>query len=272
MAAGAYAVTLTVTDVEGGAAAATKVVAVAAAQGVNLRDDPLRPGQKVLVVGGTDGDDTIVVTPGGATSEITAALNGVSYTFAGVGRVVVLAHDGADNIQIAGGISLPTYLDGGAGKDRLKGGSGNNVLVGGAGDDLLVGGAGRDLLIGGFGSDRLVGNAQDDILIAGTTDYDRNAVALDLVVREWARTDADFATRVGHLTGAAAGSLAGPVILTDRTVHDDGAADVLTGDTGQDWFIFNIDGDNGTAPKDTATDLSTYEARYTEDVDFITGP
>ena len=46
----------------------------------------------------------------------------------------------------------------------------------------------------------------------------------------------------------------GPFFLNDTTVHDDGAADVLTGSSGQDWFIFNMDGDGGV--KDKATDLS----------------
>jgi hypothetical protein len=44
---------------------------------------------------------------------------------------------------------------------------------------------------------------------------------------------------------------------------------VLTGDAGQDWFIFNQDGDGGT--RDTATDLTTYEPQHAEDIDFITG-
>ena len=161
---------------------------------------------------------------------------------------------------------LPTALFGGAGADRLRGGGGNNILVGGDGNDLLVGGAGRDLLIGGFGLDRLVGNAQDDILIAGYTDFDQNSTALDLILKEWMRTDASFAARVSHLEGGA-GSLAGSVVLTGQTVHDDGVADVLTGDTGQDWFIFNVDGVLGTT--DQATDLMTFETQFAEDIDFI---
>jgi Ca2+-binding RTX toxin-like protein len=59
--------------------------------------------------------------------------------------------------------------------------------------------------------------------------------------------------------------------LTDLTVRDDGAADVLTGDAGQDWFLFNRDGDHAAA-RDTVTDLTTYEACYLEDVDFIHSP
>ena len=39
------------------------------------------------------------------------------------------------------------------------------------------------------------------------------------------------------------------------TVFDDGEADVLTGDEGLDWFLFNVDGDGDKKKKDKATDL-----------------
>jgi Ca2+-binding RTX toxin-like protein len=139
------------------------------------------------------------------------------------------------------------------------------VLLGGAGDDFLAGDSGRDLLIGGAGADRILGNADDDILIAGTTDFDANAAALALVMQEWTRADATFATRVSHLlTG---GGLNAGYLLTDSTVHDDHAADVLTGESGNDWFLFNVDGDGGV--KDKATDMSTFESQYATDLDWM---
>ena len=64
------------------------------------------------------------------------------------GRLIVYGLGGNDDIQAAGGITLPLWLYGGEGSDRLKGGGANNVLIGGAGDDLLVGGGDRDILIG----------------------------------------------------------------------------------------------------------------------------
>jgi hypothetical protein len=53
------------------------------------------------------------------------------------------------------------------------------------------------------------------------------------------------------------------------TVHDDRAVDILTGDAGQDWFIFNADGENGST-KDKVTDLHANE--FASDLDFINGP
>ena len=164
--------------------------------------------------------------------------------------------------------SLSAWLDGGAGNDKLKGGAGNDVLIGGKGDDLIVGGNGRDLLIGGFDSDPLVGNANDDILIAGKTDYDNNHDALCDIIAEWTRTgtDADFAARVNNLRNG--GGLNESFLLNDLTVHDDGAPDVLTGSAGQDWFLFTAAGDGA---QDRVTDMSTFEAIYAEDIDFISG-
>src|SRR5215207_8382174 len=110
-------------------------------------------------------------------------------------EIVIDAYDRNDNIQISSGVTVNAWVYGGAGHDRLKGGAGNDMLIGGDGDDLIVGGDGRDLLVGGLGADRLVGNAADDILIAGTTDHDADDAALYAILNEWARMDADFATR-----------------------------------------------------------------------------
>jgi Ca2+-binding RTX toxin-like protein len=49
------------------------------------------------------------------------------------------------------------------------------------------------------------------------------------------------------------------------TVFDDGAADVLTGSAGQDWFLSQADGTS----KDKVTDLSA--AEFANDLDFING-
>jgi Ca2+-binding RTX toxin-like protein len=216
-----------------------------------------------MVVYGTSGNDTITFTPQGNNGTVIARLNGVVVAqFAPTGRLIAYGGAGDDDIQVAGGISLPAWLYGGDGNDRLKGGDGNNVLVGGAGDDLLVGGSGRDLLIGGTGADRMIGNGGDDILIGGTTSYDGNQAALVAIMAEWT-SNHDYATRVANLTDqtASAGFL---VRLNDayflldqgsgQTVFNDSSTDTLTGSAGSDWFFA------GTADK--ITDLTKIDQAF----------
>src|SRR5205823_5933472 len=139
-----------------------------------------------LYVGGTTGDDTIILQPADATSaQVVVVLNGQTVgTFAPTGKVIVFGQAGNDTIQLqalttdSGSVpfSLPALLFGGAGNDTLdaSGSSAANVLVGGDGDDVLVGGSGRDILIGGQGADALTGGGGDDLLMGGFTSFDAN--------------------------------------------------------------------------------------------------
>ncbi|MFO0852207.1 MAG: hypothetical protein U0871_27135 [Gemmataceae bacterium] len=261
---GSYTVRVTAADGDG----FTSPVASAAVaiQVALLEPDPICPGQQSLFVGGTTGDDHIVISPaaGGA---VQVQANGMSVgAFAPTGRVVVYAQAGDDDVQVAGGITLPAWLYGGDGNDRLKGGSGTNVLTGGGGDDLLVGGNNRDVLIGGAGADRLVGNAEDDILDAGLTVFDTDESALSALLCAWTDTGRTYQQRVDAiaLTGVGPGNA---VRLNVSTVFDDGAADVLTGTSGSDWFFANV---AGGGVKDKITDLSASE--FFTDLEFIYGP
>src|SRR5262245_4150981 len=130
-------------------------------------------------------------------------------------------------------------------------------------DDLLVGGNNRDILIGGTGADRLVGNAQDDILIAGWTLYDTDAAALAAVLGVWVDPNRAYSDRVSAIRDTGVGPNSG-VKLGAATVSDDGAADVLTGKSGTDWFFANI---SGGGILDKITDLSA--AEFATDLSFI---
>src|SRR5262249_24680266 len=135
-------------------------------------------------------------------------------------------------------VTVPAALFGDAGNDTLdaRGSTANNILIGGAGTDTLQGGSGRDLLIGGAGGDTLHGNGGDDILIGNSTDHDSNLNALNAVMAERGRTDADYTTRLNHLSGSA-GGLNGGYFLNSTTVHDDAVLDQLYGEAGTDWFF-----------------------------------
>ncbi len=193
-----------------------------------LQADPL--GGQMLVVDGTSGDDTVVVSPG-RRGEVSVTLNGVtSGPFRPTGRVVVLGYGGADRVQVAGTVAVPTWLAGGNGHDTLIAGGGPAVLLGGPGNDLLAAGRARDVVIGGTGTDTLTGTG-NDVLIPGTTAFDLNQQALNAIRREWDSNHA-HGQRVLNLTGQFtrrfADRLNGDTFLTGGTVANDGQADTVS--------------------------------------------
>jgi Ca2+-binding RTX toxin-like protein len=160
---------------------------------------------------------------------------GVASRTQGVSNVEnVLGSSAGDNLV---GNSADNILIGNGGNDVISGAAGNDVLVGGDGSDLLDGGPGRDVLIGGAANDNLSGGDGEDILIGGRTAFDIDLSALQAIQKEWARPDADYATRIGHLKGTLAGGLNGPTFLNPSTVFDDAVADLITGGSGLDWFL-----------------------------------
>jgi Ca2+-binding RTX toxin-like protein len=173
-----------------------------------------------------------------------------------------LLQGGAGNDDLRGGAD-DDVLRGGDGNDSLSGNGGDDILLGEAGDDFLDGNGGRDLLIGGTGADVIHGQSDDDILIAGFTDHDDNQAALNAIRAEWTSCRS-YAQRVDNLRNGGCG-VNGSVRLNDTTVHDDGVRDVLEGDQGNDWFLYNADGDQ-EATRDVVADLHRNE--LASDIDF----
>jgi hypothetical protein len=231
--------------------AGSKLVTIAFANGPVLTQqaDALDPSVRTLVVTGTPGNDRILFNPGGgAGGTVKVLVNDLPQgTFSPTGRLIAYGGAGDDDIQVAGGLTLPAWLYGGDGNDRLKGGGGNNVLLGGAGDDTLIGGAGPNLLLGGLGADTLNAGSSDDLLIGGTTAFDANQAALAAVMAEWT-SGRDYATRMANLRGTGSGPRAnGDFFLKasgpDATVFDDNAVDVLHGGSGMDLFFASLSQD-----------------------------
>src|SRR5262249_54158966 len=99
----AYTIQVVATDKNGGSGEAQQPIDILALQ---VQGD-------VLVIGGTNGDDEIVVVPAQGT---TVLLNGQQYSgFTGVSRVIVFAQDGDDVMHVTGGVGIPAELYGGAG-------------------------------------------------------------------------------------------------------------------------------------------------------------
>lgn len=143
-----------------------------------------------------------------------------------------------NNVLNASGFAGEVKLDGGAGNDTLTSGSGIALLLGGTGNDILRAGSGRALMIGGLGVDSLTGGSNDDLLIDGQTAHDANALALALLLAEWASANS-YADRVAHLTGTA-GGLNGSTHLGGANVLHDTSVDILLGGAGADLFFAKL--------------------------------
>jgi large repetitive protein len=244
VAAGTYPVKVWVTDkngAEGAFAGRTYASNAVEVQGGNL------------VIGGTTGGDQIVLTAMSTPGASQVRINNVNLgTFTASGQIVVFAQAGNDTVSFATtrvqgttySVARPLLLFGGDGNDTLdaRNATGPAVLLGGAGTDTIYGSSGRSILIGGLGGDTLRGSGADDILIGGITDYDNDLAVLASLRAEWARTDANYATRKSHLLGPT-GGLNRTAFLNGHVLNDSGAVDNLYGNGGQDWF-FDTSTDN----------------------------
>ena len=240
---GSFTVQATATDDRGTSRSTSQSLAV---QSVEMEGN-------TLAVDGTLGNDTIVLSPADAKGDINVVVNNVSQgSFLPTDHILVYGQSGNDIIELASTkihgtryyITVPAFLyGGGTGHDVLdaSGSTANNVLTGGAGTNDLYGGQGRDLLIAGLGASKLYAGLSDDILIGGTTKYDltssamtydQKLAALEAIMAEWGRTDADYLTRLHHLDGSLSGGMNGSSFLNPTTVHDNGQADTLFGAPG----------------------------------------
>jgi streptogramin lyase len=236
--------TLTATDKDGGTSGMFT-------GSINLQT--ARMEGNTLAVGGTTGNDTIILTPADAAGDISVKYNGTSLgNFKPTDHILVYCQSGNDTVKLVnssfGYISVPAFLYGGAtGNDTLdaRGSTASNVITGGGGNNTIYGGLGRDLLITGLGASQLIAGSADSILIGGWTDYDlsntamtydKKLPALEAIMAEWGSGDS-YTTRINDLTNG--GGLNGSSRLNTSTVHDNGKVDTLVGTTttALDWFF-----------------------------------
>jgi hypothetical protein len=221
-------------------------------------------------IDGQGGNDSLTITdasrdhdyryqlaPASVTRSLVTSLLTTTFGYTAVESVEIDGSNGNDTFAVSGTpVGIPLTLHGGTGNNTLNyaayptgvvvnlatgqatgfaGGISNITnVVGSDFADTLTGNGLRNVLIGRGGADQLDGGGDEDLLIASATAYDTNPAALLGIVREWARTDAPYDIRIGHLrTG---GGLNGTSVLNASTVSDDGAADILTGGDGQDCF------------------------------------
>ena len=196
---GSYSLVARITDSDGGTFSLEAAVRVKVMELQADHDDPTKTD---LVVGGSIGDDVILIspglvtgsyvisvysptppcggtltlgiyTPGTCSGQLDVSVGGFTIDLSVVpltgplNKVVAFGQDGDDSIQAIFCLNVPVDLYGGTGKDILVGGAGADRLDGGAGADRLDGGAGADRLDGGAGADRLDGGAGSDTVEGG---------------------------------------------------------------------------------------------------------
>jgi PKD repeat protein len=258
--AGFYTVTLTVTDDDAGTTTDTTTTVVAG----------LRLDAGILQIIGTECSDEIEVLKQSSSTlkvvyELDSALAQVqTFASADVNEIHMYLFGGNDFGFVSQNLAVPTTMFGGDGVDTLIGGNGNDRLLGGDDCDLLIGRQGNDLLIGGEGTDLIVGESGSDILIAGTTAFDDDLEALDLIMAEWTSSHS-YDQRVANLTElglnpGAEDRLNGDIFLIaegeNSTVFDDGVTDFLMGGGGKDLFFAS---DQGGWSQDWILDLQNNE-------------
>jgi hypothetical protein len=236
---GTYLLRVTIKDDDGGETVVEQIVSIAVAS--------MQAGGD-LAVGGTTGNDNILIVGNPFNDKVHAVINGNwSGPFIPTNRLLAFAGAGNDSVLVPLFIDVPSWLDGGSGNDFLLGSDEDDVLLGGDGDDTLLGLGGRNLLVGGAGSDRIVGGFRDDLLIAGSLVFANPDAAIAAIMAEWT-SDHDDVTRLANLSGLteADGNDGFATRLNEEfflqageTVLEDADADRLTGAFGDDWFFFD---------------------------------
>jgi Ca2+-binding RTX toxin-like protein len=227
----------------------------------------MQNGVRTLTAGGTRSADTISIRRISTTEFGIRFGAGAESVFnygssmSPIQAVQVYGNEGNDAISVDPTLTIPAFIDGGAGDDTLRAGGGNDVLLGGDGKDAIYGNSGRDLIIGGAGRDTLYGMGDQDIIIGGRTIYDKDSAVLQSIVAYWnvAPTDSSYAwyqTRVATLRDVGIVSGVSVIKLNTDTTLDDNVADIIVGAFSMpagtvrrpNWYLRNM---VGAGPRDS---------------------
>ncbi|HEV2746462.1 MAG TPA: type I secretion C-terminal target domain-containing protein [Allosphingosinicella sp.] len=166
----------------------------------------------------------------------------------------------ADTLAIASRAGTASFVDAGAGDDRLTGGSGWDRLLGGAGNDLLDGGSAADQLSGGGGDDSFVIDHVGDLVQesgGGGTDSVASSVShtLAMFVENLTLTGTAAIEGTGNfhanvLTGNSGDNVIRGGLGNDR-IDGGGGSDWLQGESGNDRYLI---GEAGAVVEERAGD------------------
>ena len=138
---------------------------------VQVVNDPVNPGQKILLICGTNGNDVYVIEPRpGNLTQVRVKSTGKVIGIVSNSQfqsIAAFGKEGNDTIIVDARINKPAQLFGNGGNDQLYGAGGADRLHGGDGNDKLFGGNNNDLLFGGAGNDFVYGQNGNDFLEGG---------------------------------------------------------------------------------------------------------
>lgn len=222
---------------------------------VYVATDPSNAAARALFVGGTNGNDNILVRQGSSTAYVDVVVNGVdqgqfAITSNGLtmNRVIIYGNAGDDSVIVNQNVNVDTVIYGGAGNDALTGGGGGNFIDGGTGNDVINGGANRNILIGGLGQDILNGGKDEDLLLGGSWKYSEDLSAVDGALTTW-KSSASFNQRVSEMR---IGGTDGMFAFSGAVILDDAAIDQVFGNQDQDWFWIFANDQTDTRGNDIA--------------------
>ena len=224
----------------------------------NLPGGGIAPQIDHLLIQGTDGDDSIIISlvEGSFEVDVNGEITTVDPNT--IKQFDILAGDGNDRVTLNPGVAR-AYILGGGGDDTITGSehpdtitgsSGRDIIYGMDGDDRLAGSGGHDILVGMNGRDRLYGDdGNDQLKGGGGVDRLYGGAGHDIIVGE---SSADkMYGEIGNDTivgGNGTDLLNGGVGL-----------DFLYGGNDNDWFYTRDDGEVDFLFGDAGTDTAELE-------------
>jgi len=113
----------------------------------------LSPSYNGVLIGATDGDDKIAITPeagkpvGGKYKYLTLHFDGIFIeSFRTTGNVYIYTGPGNDAVSINSALNVNCFINGGVGDDTINSAAGNDTLIGGGGTDVFHGGSGMNTI------------------------------------------------------------------------------------------------------------------------------
>ncbi|MCC6890688.1 MAG: hypothetical protein IT536_19360 [Hyphomicrobiales bacterium] len=197
-------------------------------------------GEDHVVLGGTEGDDTIISSIG---DDTLYGDGGNDRLEGGDGVDIIFGGAGDDIITDVGGDDL---MQGQDGNDAIHGGNGINLILGGFGNDFIVtgedssesfGGVGNDFILGGRANEVVRGNEGDDWLEGGMVDGE-SGDNFDAFGRDLVRGNDVF---IGDTVSDRMDGEGGDDIMVGNGTGGGADSDRYEGFSGFDWAVFKDD-------------------------------